>query len=521
MYVGGFPRLVSGVAKVRENNQNTLLLHAGDVFQGTLHFSLHKGMADLDFMNMMQFDAMSVGNHEFDRGPAVLALFIKAAEFPILGANIDTSIDDNLNGLTRPYVIREVDGKKVAIVGLVTPETPSISSPGSQLVFSDAVEAAGDAVDELETKGINRIIILSHIGYERDILLAKAVAGVDIIVGGHSHSLLGDFSQLGMSSEGPYPTEVQTPSKESAFVVQAWEWARALGILHVVFDKNGVVTECEGSQVILSGDTFKRENQKGIKAAVSQDEKAEILEFIAASPVIEVVPEDAAATEMLKVYEKETEAFETQVISSVAEDLLHVRVPGGIHESSGQRMNSGSHVAPLVAEAMMWKARSVGLNVQVVLQNAGGVRTGISQGNLTAAHVYEILPFGNTLYVLRLNGGQLKAALETGVSRGGGAFPYVAGMRYTADMSQSSGHRITHVELKNNFGQWETLDENDDYLVGTNSYLAAGGDGYEVLKNTSSYRNDTGFVDAGIFIEYAKHIGVLLRPEDTGVTLIN
>jgi 5'-nucleotidase len=169
---------------------------------------------------------------------------------------------------------------------------------------------------------------------------------------------------------------------------------------------------------------------------------------------------------------------------------------------------------------MLWKANSEGFPVQAVIQNAGGVRTDLSRGPLTAAQVYELLPFGNTLYLLRLTGKEIRSALENGVSRSQGAFPYVAGLRYKADMAETKGNRILHVEIKTTDGQWESLDEKAYYLLGTNSYLASGGNGYEVFK-TTNYRYDTNLMDAEVFIEYAKHIKALHRPLDIGITIVH
>jgi len=129
--IAGFSRLTSKVKAARKTNPRLLVLHAGDAVQGTLYFTKYKGRAEVDFNNLIAFDAMTVGNHEFDKGSEVLANFIRAAKFPVLAANSDVSGNQNLNGLIRPYIIKEVGGNEVGIIGLITPNTRETSHPGN------------------------------------------------------------------------------------------------------------------------------------------------------------------------------------------------------------------------------------------------------------------------------------------------------------------------------------------------------------------------------------------------------
>lgn len=193
-HLDNIARRVTAIHTAR--NDHTLLLDAGDVFSGTLYFNQFNGLADLFFMNELKYDAMTFGNHEFDKGPGTLAEFIKQAKFPFVSANLDFSADADLKGLSHselgkgepgqiyPAVIKEIAGEKVGIIGLTTPETSVLSSPGPDIKFADEVESAQKQVDALEAEGINKIIVLSHLGYTVDQQLAEAVDGIDIIVGG-------------------------------------------------------------------------------------------------------------------------------------------------------------------------------------------------------------------------------------------------------------------------------------------------------------------------------------------------
>ena len=366
---------------------------------------------------------------------------------------------------------------------------------------------------------MNIIIVLSHGGYQADLELAAKVPGIDLIVGGHSHVMLGDFSSLGMKSDGNYPTRVNGPEGRPVYIVHAWEWAKMIGLLDLEFDSSGNVAHCAGQPVLMVGDTFRRKDQSGRKVEVAPEVRAEIIKTIEADFMITAPGEDRQALAKLAEYHAGVEELKKQVIASVPDDLLHVREPG-VHKASGRDLSEGSLIAPVVAESMLGKVNRHGLKVHLALQNAGGVRTDIMRGDLTVATAYELLPFANNMVVLEITGAEIKKALDQGVSRGGGAFPYVAGARYTADMTRSEGERITRLEIKNPAGQWVPVEPQTVYRLVTNSFLAGGGDAYTVLKQTGGYRYDTGFSDTESFMEFAAEKGSLSRPAGTGVTLL-
>lgn len=516
--MGGFARLATKVDQVRGEKENTLLLHAGDAVQGTLYFTKYQGEADFAFLNMLGFDAMVLGNHEFDKGPGTAADFFDMAEFPILSANIDAAADPDLKGLIVPYLIKEIGGTRVGIVGLTLPDTSVISSPGDDVVFNEAAATAREMVDFLEADGIDKIIFLTHLGYDADLELAQSVEGIDLIVGGHSHTLLGHFTDLGMTSEGDYPTHTFGPSGEDVYIVHSWEWAKTLGVVDVAFDENGIITECDGNLVLLVGDEFEQKNAAGDKVSVDDDARTAILAAIEANPSIEAIAEDAAALAILAPFKAGVDEIDNQVIGAAAEDLLHIREPGD--HTSGVPLPHGSLIAPIVCEAMVWKADSVGLDVDLSLQNAGGVRIDVPAGPITVGTAYTLLPFGNTLYVLDLTGAELMSALEIGLTRKSGAFPYVGAARYTANPDKPEGERLVSLEIRDDAGDWIPVKPTRVYRVVTNNYIAGGGDGYTVLENAGGYRYDTGFVDAESFMDYIQHVETLTAPEETGVTYL-
>jgi len=517
--MGAWSRLQTAVSGVREREKNVALLHAGDAVQGELYFMKYSGKPEMEFLNRLDFTAMTLGNHEFDKGPDFLAGFLKYTTVPVVSANIDASAIPGLDDRIKPYFIASYGGEKIGIIGLTTKETAFISSPG-KVVFADEAETARQYVKKLEAQGVNKIILLTHVGLDADKKLAATVPGVDIIVGGHSHSLLGDpaaMGELGKKSDGTYPVVIKGADGNDVYVVTAWKWGRVLGRLDVTFDDNGHVTAADGKPIMLLADTFKRKNEAKKKVELEGAERKELLALIEKNQVAEVVVKDNASEMFLEPFREGVEAMRSDVIGTAATALPHIRVPGV--DDSGHSLPHGSLIAPVVCQSMLAKMASTCEGVDIALLNGGGVRDSVSRGNITVGTAYTLMPFNDSLFILSMTGAQVKTALETGVTRGGGAFPYVGGARYTADMNKPEGSRIMSIETKGQDGQWKPLGVEHVYRVVTNSYLAGGGDGYAVMKEVAK-RYDTGFVDALAFIEYVKGQNIVLPLEPADVTYI-
>ena len=214
-----------------------------------------------DILSQMGLDAMALGNHEFDLDNQKLNTFIDSINFPVLAANIDTSADADLKDQTnlKPYIVYAFDGnaKEVltdldnlptdkhiaAVFGLVLDDMPNIAPNTGDIIFKDMVQSAQDTVDMLHAKGINKIIAVTHIGNAIDLEVASKVNGIDLIVGGHSHTLLGDFTNLGMANNGTYAEIVTNPDgKGLTCVVQAGEYAQAIGKTTVAFNQQGAIS---------------------------------------------------------------------------------------------------------------------------------------------------------------------------------------------------------------------------------------------------------------------------------------
>lgn len=507
--VGGMARVKSLIDSWRKEDPHLLTLHAGDVVQGTLYFSLFDGTLEFGLLNALKLNCLVMGNHEFDRGIQVIPRWIKRTNFPWVTTNIDFSRERKVAALVKPYVIKEIKGEKIGIIGLTTEKTPFMVLNIGETVFADPIDTARKYVAYLTAQGVNKIIVLSHLGYNRDCELAALVPGIDIIVGGHSHSLLGSteaLSLLGLTPEGPYPTEVKTPDGSKALVVQAWRWAHVVGKLKVVFSSDGKVKTHEGSITLPVGKALK-ENGKIIKA--NSLRYRELQEAIQGTGVVKIVKEDEGILKKLTPYRMKMERYKTKVVGW-AEGALD----RGLNKALGS----------LVADAM--RAKFPG--VHVALYNSGGVRKNLSAGKITLWDVFEVLPFGNTLVLVDLKGKQLKEALEEGIDflvrergRNPDLLPYVSGMKIELDLSAPAGERIKRISLKEKGGVWVDIDDRTIYRVVVNSFMAAGGDGFLTLRKASLSLQDTGIFDREAFIEYLKKKRTVTDESEKRVVLIN
>jgi len=535
--LGGFPNLMAAVQILRKQSPNVLFLHAGDMFQGTLYFTQFQGAADTEFWNLMKLDVATLGNHEFDKGPPVLlANLLQKAKFTIVSSNVDISAEPQLRPVKMlPYTVRLVQGQQVGIIGLTTTETPFISSPGNNILFNQAALSVQKAADELAARGVNKLIVLSHEGYTEDIQLASEVSGIDVIVGGHSHTLLGDFSAIGVSSAGPYPTLAKARDGATVLVVQANEWGKFLGDLQLDFDAEGLVRSWKASPKAVVGRQWFRvydvpdlsgqpkrvqfaPDSTGSTVITEYDGKAylpvtsapqaeaygrvhlELLSRLAAEPQVILVDPDPQGAAKLAEYSAGVNQLKGQIIAQAGEDLV-------------RKLNSGT--GPIIADGMAWKA-----GAQVALNNPGGVRININQGPISVATVYELLPFANTLVTVPLKGSDLVKTIEDGadfqISRYGtdpnNAYIYVSGVRFNLELAKPKGQRVTGVQVNSPDGTWAPLDPEAVYKVVVNNFMAAGGDRYDALKEAPG-KYDTGFNDAEVFMEYIKDKTLVNIPE--------
>lgn len=477
---GGVGRIKSVVDELKKSSLNPVVLDAGDVFTGTIYGMIYKGLADLAYMEAFGVQAQTIGNHEFDNGPSQLAEYIKNASFPVVSANIDTSNEPLLKDLIKPSTILEIGGQKVGIVGVTTPETPITSSPGDKVKFLDPVVSVQKAVDDLRAQGISKIILLSHLGYGQDIKLAPQLKGVGVIVGGHSHTPLGQYTGNGLpASEGTYPTVIKDANGKTTLITQVWEWGKFYGSLRLTMNGDGVPVSWKGTVV----------------------------------PVTESYKADTRLNATLKAFTVPLDGFRKTVVGSSSVVLNGER---------GDVRKRETNLSNLIADANLWRTKNLGTTIS--LQNGGGVRASIQAGPITQGDILNVQPFGNTLFVLEISGAELKAALENGVSQweaGAGRFLQVSGLKYTFDLAQKPGSRITDVQIGTAKDGFKPLDPAATFKIVTNNFVAGGGDGFEVLKNAKGARLDTYLPDYSVMSDYVQFLKTVDIKVEGRITILN
>ncbi|KAJ4412565.1 hypothetical protein N0V85_003658 [Neurospora sp. IMI 360204] len=433
---GGYARVKTVIDETRPSHKDSLLLNCGDEFQGTMFFSYYGGEKIAETLNQLGFDGMTLGNHEWDKGDEVLGQFLENLTFPIISANV-FSDNARLNRTIKPYhIYEEYD---LAVIGVTTETVPSISSPGPGTKFTDVVQAIQDTIDHIRsTTSIKRIAAITHIGYDEDQRLAKETSGLYLIMGGHSHTPLGDFP----GAVGPYPTIVKNKDGDEVFIVTAYRWGEYLGYIDVTYDADGKILEYHGGPIHLTNTTKQDEDlQKQIDAwRVPFDEFSK-----------EVVGTSNVVLEQSTCQSKEC-TFGNFICDAMLDYRLNSSTDG---------------VAPSFA-----------------LTNSGGIRASIDVGPITRGEVLTAFPFGNAVVEITLSGQQLWDVLAGIVARVNKA----NGKAVTSFLQVSRGIKIEYQPTNspdNGVGTLaavtiggEKLDLTKQYKVVTIDFVAGGGDNF-------------------------------------------
>lgn len=496
--LGGFPRIATAIEEYRDDH--TLVLNSGEL-NGTLYFSLFKGEVDFKVFNTIGLDAYQLGNHEFDEGEAHLRDLLETVDFPVIAGNVRPTVDSPLFGADiKPYVVKEIDGEKVAIIGVLKVEKTRESSLVTDAVeFDDEILSVRDHVYTLKDQGINKFIVLSHLGYDFDQVLAESVRDIDVIVGGDTHDVLdstGEFQAMGIEVDGDYPTVVQNPDGQPVYIVQAWEYAKGLGRLNIDFDADGVVTDINGKVELLVGDSYQVQNNESNWVAADTDQTARINSVIDGLTTLRTAEESQQILDILAPYKEEMESFKQDTLGQVSELMPFERIPAPFNTGDTP---TGSYAAYVVADAFLKYLPKA----DVAIQNAGGVRAPLNDGTFTVADAYSILPFSNTVVTIDMTGAEIIKVLNEGldyaqgISASTGAFPYSAGLRYDVTLGAAEGSGIQNVDVRDENGDWAPIVNSQTYSVATNSFTGQGKDGYITFGEVQQARPDA-FEDSNV-----------------------
>ncbi|TRY64203.1 hypothetical protein TCAL_04631 [Tigriopus californicus] len=511
---GGLARLHTAVKEVKAKEPNTIFLNGGDFYQGNAYYTHFKWRIVAPFANILNFTAMAPGNHEFDDNVNGFVPFLKNTQFPVIAANLDTSLEASLEGnahfflkaqnrlgflwtvtssillgLMTPSVVVERGGRKIGIIGYVTTDTPELSNSG-QVRFIDEVVAIDQEAKRLKAQGVEILVALGHSGYEKDQEIAKQVPDIDLVVGGHTHSFL--YTGPEPSTEkpsGPYPTIVMQDNGRKVPVIQAYAYTKYLGHFKVNFDDEGEVTTWTGSPMLLDN-------------RFAQDE--DVLK--------ELVP-----------WKDEVKELELQVFAQTKVVLLARR---------GEETNLGNLVTDSMVDHYAQNGNTDNDHwtyVPMAFLNSGGLRGSFEIGNISAADILAVLPFENTVDVITLKGRDLKSVFEEMAKRmnpdgtsGNGGFLQVSGIFVTFDLRRQEGDRVIQLKTrcsKCRVPKYQPVDLNQEYNVTTVSYLANGGDGYHIIKDKKLH-HITGALDSGVFQNYVARIQPLISSVENRITIL-
>lgn len=427
---GGYARIKHVIDTERPKYNDSLFINAGDEFQGTLFYTYYGGEKIAETINQLGFDAMTLGNHEFDGGDQELAEFVQNITFPIISANVHSE-NPVLNKTIKPYHIFQDKG--LALIGITSEDTAQLSSPDETTTFSSEIEAVQNAIDEIKaTTNITRIAAVTHIGYDKDQKLAEGTTGLQLIMGGHSHTLLGDMED----AQGKYPTIAKNKDGDEVFIVQARRWGEYLGYIDVTYDPEGKILAYHGAPIHLTNTT---EQDANLQAQI--DEWRGPFEEFAA----EVLGESKVELDQTTCQQQEC--------------LL----------------------GDFISDAMLDYRKKNAPDAHFAITNAGGIRATIDEGEITRGEVLTSFPFGNAVVELEMSGEELWEALEgimTGVSPRNGE-------EVTSFLQVSEGIKIQYNPENANFTKLVSVKINDEelknsttYKVVTIDFLATGGDNF-------------------------------------------
>ena len=536
--VGGFPALVTLMNDLVNGSVNPIKLHAGDAITGTSYYKLFSGRADAEMMHRLCFDAFALGNHEFDDGDEGLSTFLSylasgggaCPGMAVLAANVIPGPASPIRGKISNYTIKTFPGgERVGIVGIdVMGKTMASSSPSHGTVLISEVAAAQENIDRLRADhGISKVILLTHVGINLDAAFAARISGADVIVGGDSHSLLGyepDLAKggIGKTPDGAYPIEGTGADGKRVCILQAWEYGHLLGRVEVEWDEAGDVVRCVGGPQIPFDNAsmvVKSKSDGSSKVPLPAADAAAVATYLeevggasgglaigsssssssssinnlpAGTPRFLAVQGDATTEKELSSFKADVTKLKQTDIATAASDLCLDRFPGeGKGTLCGPNNTAswqhGGAACTVVAAAFL----AVAKEADVAIQNGGGCRVDIAQGNYSFDDAYTLLPFSNTLEILTMDGAAVVRVLEDALAEpldsagSSGAYPYAAGLRFDVDASKPRGARISNVMINsavatatNTPAMWEPLDPARQVRVVTNDYISQGKDGY-------------------------------------------
>ncbi|XP_063984589.1 apyrase isoform X2 [Diachasmimorpha longicaudata] len=456
--VGGLPRVLTGIKQLfEERGPNSIFLNAGDHYQGTLWYNVHKWNATATFLNMLPHDVMTIGNHEFDDGIDGLVPFLKNVVSPVVVTNIDYTHEPRMQGLMTNSTIITRAGRKIGVIGVIFKGTASIAST-EKLIFLDEVETVNLEAEKLKREDdVDIIIVLSHAGIDVDRIMAANCPLIDVIVGGHSHTFLftGDKPPFVDIPEDVYPVVVtQNNPLRTVLIVQAAAFTKYLGNLTVWFNEAGEVEDWDGNPILLD----------------------------------DGIPEDPEMLRALAPWKIAVDGLSKKVIGESRVELRH-----GCRDGE---CNLGNLITDAMVDGFVEKAenKSYWTYASIAVMNGGAVRAGISSasGVITYGDVVVTQPFENMWDVAEMLGKDIRETLEVSVAIGynstkfpNRAYVFWSGLRVTYNLTAELYSRVVDVKVRCRRCQvpeFEALRDNEWYRIVIPSFLLSGGDSHTIIQ---------------------------------------
>ena len=448
-------------AEVQAAGGQVLLLDGGDVNTGVPESDLQDAEPDFKGMNLLGYDAIAVGNHEFDKPLAVLDKQRQWAKFPLLAANIYRGSQR----LFEPYRIFERGGYRIAVMGLTTEDTKKMVLPENVagIDFRKPADEAAKLIPELRGKA-DMVIAATHMGHypdgrsgvnaPGDVEMARQVKGLDLIVGGHSQNPLCMVAE-NKRTEAYVPGQPCAPDRQNgAWIVQAHEWGKYVGRADFVISGAGKIDLVKYQLVPVN---LKQRQADGTKKVYTEQ-----------------IPEDPAVLAFLEPFQKNGQA---RLLVPVGETV-------GVFDGDRSRVRSQpTNLGVMIARSMLERT-----GADLAIMNSGGVRDSLPEGKITYRDVLKVQPFANQISLVRLTGAELLKYLEATakMTPGSGAFPQTVGVQMVIE-----GGVLKEAKVGG-----QPIDARREYRLAINNFQAGGGDGYPKLSDHPGHVN-TGFNDAG------------------------
>lgn len=423
--MGGIDRIATIYKELKAQNPNTLTVTTGDDLMNKF-FHTYKGKAIMSLISDAGYDIVVFGNHEFDKGNEVLASAIEGIRSDIICSDLNIS-NSPLKGKCKPYLIKNMDGIKVGLFSLMTENFPLVTAQKDVILIGDNITMANKMVKKLQAKGVDVVILLSHIGYKNDVALAKQVKGIDLIFGGHSHHYVKEMGHVNGTAivnggeKGTQVIKVDIPlTKENK-------------VLH----REIKMTKIPALETIISDETI----------------KAKVADYASKFPAAIVLGETNGEWNMNS---SETRKGESTVADMI-NDMMRKQFKVDIVLNNGGAFR-GQKIYPV--------------------------------GPVTDSMLKEIDEFNNNAYILNLKGKYLKPILEWGAANyGEGGFLQVSGIKYRITLPKqkqimegekivTAGERVDNIQVHID-GKWQDIDPNREYKILSSSFIVKnGGDGY-------------------------------------------